>query len=55
MLVDSLGGTNYSINLKFVNQPMNKLYNLVVGVDSLGIEIDPYIMKYTIDTPCFTK
>lgn len=48
-MIDSLNNTRYSIKLYFQEQPENVLYNLILGTDNDHFEIEPFVLKYTID------
>lgn len=45
-VMDTLNRTNYSISFILSDAPENVIFNLVVGVDSLGEKTNPIIYKY---------
>lgn len=48
-MIDSLDNTRYSVKIYFEEQPENILYNLILGTDSDENEIEPFVLKYTIN------
>lgn len=48
-LIDSLNNTKYSVKFSIANQPSNVLYNLILGTNSNNEDIEPFVLKYTID------
>jgi len=48
-IIDSLSNTKYSIRFSLPDQPINVLYNLILGTNAENSEINPFVLKYTID------
>lgn len=46
-VIDTLQNTNYSFNFTFEDTPKNIIYNLILGVDSLGQKTTPIVLKFT--------
>ncbi len=46
-VLDTLENKNYTFNFSLKDTPRTVLYNLVVGVDSLGRISTPIVLKYT--------
>jgi hypothetical protein len=50
-VIDSLSNVRFAIRFRLPDQPDNVIYNLVLGSDAENIEIDPFVLKYTIQNP----
>lgn len=46
-VLDTLKNRNYSFSFTFEDTPKAVLYNLIIGVDSLGQKSTPIVLKYT--------
>ncbi len=46
-VLDTLKNKNYSFNFTFEDTPETILYNLVIGVDSIGNKTTPIVLKYS--------
>ena len=49
-VIDTLNQTNYSFKFTYPDTPLSVFYNLVVGKTSEGVLLDPYVLKYTVDS-----
>lgn len=46
-VLDTLKNRNYSFSFTFEDTPKTVLYNLIIGVDSVGQKSTPIVLKYT--------
>jgi hypothetical protein len=50
-VIDSLSNVRFSVRFRLPDQPDNIIYNLVLGADAQDVEINPFVLKYTINNP----
>jgi len=48
-VIDADSNEKLSIKFSLPNQPANILYNLILGTNSDGSEVEPFVLKYTIN------
>ncbi|WP_222984447.1 hypothetical protein [Flagellimonas meishanensis] len=53
--VDTLGQTNYSFRFTKPEDPENIFYNVVAGVDSLGMQQEPQVFQYICEPDYFAE